>query len=148
MPRNTDVAVNGSRTIQALRHLAERLSVAADVALRETAYAVEHEATATRAWQDKTGKTRASIKARFIEGRHRAMVYAGGASHFLEGGTRAHPITGNPTLRFVVGGGTVVFRHTHPGTKATRFMQRARDHGERFAELAFALHIGATIGRA
>ena len=47
---------------------------------------------------------------------------------FVIGGTRPHPIVGNPLLAFVwpKAGGFVVFRKVnHPGTKANNFLARA-----------------------
>ena len=106
-------------------------------------------AKGTVLWRDRTGKTRDAIVGEWQGSSRRGFVRAGGASVFLENGTRAHEIWGRPMLRFVVNG-TVMYRRMvkHPGTQPRPFMKEARAIGERAAQFYGERFVSAAIRRA
>lgn len=80
----------------------------------------------TTAFANRTGETRASVRAAIGFG-FSAAVRAGGAAVFLESGTRRHPIVASGrALRFSISGQTVFRKRVmHPGTRATHFLSNA-----------------------
>jgi hypothetical protein len=121
---------------------------AASLALRSLVEATAAEAKSTTLFKDQSGATRSSIHGEVTEPGRRGFVIAGGASKFLENGTRPHTITArNATvLRFVVNGQTV-FRRTvhHPGTAELPFMHQALARAEMMAPYAFEEFINYAI---
>jgi hypothetical protein len=116
------------------------------------ALAAEHE-RATNAFKDRTGRLRGSIK-RGERGPWAQFVSVGGraAPHalWIDSGSRAHEITPRrrKTLRFVQNGRVrFVKRVYHPGTKATRFVQSARDVAEGAAAKFMTSGIESVIRR-
>jgi hypothetical protein len=139
--------VDARRFAEGLERLASAFVRAAEMALREGVKAAEASAKATSLFQDQSGGTRGSIRG-VVETPTSGFVEAGGASRFLQDGTRAHriPLSGNATLRFVVAG-QVIFRAwvQHKGTKPRPFMTEARDAGERAIAVALPLLVGDVI---
>lgn len=136
------VAVDAGRTLEGLALLEARILRASTLAVAAGVEAAEKAAKGTVLWKDRTTNTRGTIHGDAAAG----FVTAGGASKFLENGTRAHIIRGNPTLRFVVAG-TVIYRHMvrHPGTKATHFMAEAAHIGEMAMVYAAEMLVGEAI---
>ena len=139
--------VNLSRARASLNDLRAGLHQAATLALRAAVEAAEKSAKGTTLWKDRTGGTRASIKATVLG--DRGFVVAGGASHFLEYGTKAHIIMGRPILRFV-SYGTTYFRRMvhHPGTKALYFMEEAKRLGQQTADYGAEYFVSYAIQKA
>lgn len=116
------------------------------------ALAVAH-ARSTTTFKDRTGKLRGSIT-RGQKGTWALFVKAGGKdapyARFIEAGSKAHEIKARRAnfLRFEQGG-DVVFRKRvwHPGTKAARFMQSARDAAEAGASERIESVVNAAITR-
>lgn len=110
-------------------------------------------ARATTTFKDKTGALRKSIR-RDFKGQWSHFVKVGGKdapyAQWIEAGSRAHEIKARRArfLRFEQGG-QVVFRKRvfHPGTKAARFMQSARDTAEGVATQHLETNINAAINR-
>jgi hypothetical protein len=142
------ISVDGSKTLAGLELLEAGFIQAVGLTLRAGIDAAEKSAKETTLFKDKSGDTRASIKG-VLEGFSRGFVSAGGAAKFLDGGTRAHVIHGNPTLRFVVNG-QVFFRSFvhHPGTAERPFMREARRVGEQAMDYGAAYFVGEAIRRA
>lgn len=141
------VDVDSSRTRAALRHIHTAIHAAAQLVIRDTMQVAVDEAKATKLWQDGTpAVTRGTIHAE--EGILSGQVVAGGAAHFLEGGTRAHAITAvnGRALRFHVNGQVVIRRSVqHPGTEPRPFMREARDRAAFAATFAADIHVGHAV---
>lgn len=126
-------------------------------------------AGSTRAFTDRTGRARASLY-HGVRSPLAHFVRAGGREapwvKFLEDGTRAHVIRprrfgtvssnrsarsqGNmpSLLRFQIAGRWVAARQVkHPGTKATHFMQNARDAAEAASERMLESELNGVITR-
>lgn len=128
-----------------LAHVLAGVQYAAASALVAGMHAAEVSAKSTALFKDRTGDTRSSIKA--LVGINRGFVSAGGASTFLQYGTRAHRIVANgKALRFVIGGSTM-FRKSvnHPGTAPRPFMTEARDLGEIAAVVAAEDYVARAV---
>lgn len=136
-----------------------RARAARDVGKRAVERASEEAAETARstsAWNDKSGKTRASIKARPGPGLYSASVVAKRAAVFLENGTGKYGPKGAPypivarggVLSFMVNGKRVFARKVmHPGIKATHFMRDAAEQERpRFLELC-VISMNTAIGR-
>lgn len=134
--------VDGKATIAGLELLAAGIVQASGLALRAGVAAAEQSAKATTRWKDKSGETRKSIVGR-VESYSRGFVRAGGASVFLENGTRPHPI--NAPV-FIAGVGWRFIR-MHPGTAETLFMSEARSRGEQAAQYGAEYYAGEVIRR-
>lgn len=82
----------------------------------------------------RTGKTRASLYAE-TRGTTVRVGSRSPVAAYLNNGTRAHTIRpiGAKALRFYIGGRAVFAKYVrHPGTKPTRFLQRALDNKKEF----------------
>ena len=128
-----NVRVDGAKTVEGLELLAAGFVQAVNLAGRAAVADTTAAARGTTHWKDRSGETRGSIKGEWRGVSQGGFVRAGGASLFLENGTRAHTISARPggMLRFVVNG-QVLFRKIvrHPGTRATHFVGEAREIGE------------------
>lgn len=143
------VEVDASRTLSGLANLEAGVMQAIGLTMRSAIEATEQSAKSTELFKDKSGKTRQSIKGEYHGVQAGGFVQAGGASKFLENGTRAHVIMGRPLLRFVVNGETIYRRMVrHPGTAERPFMREARAVGERAADYGGDFFIGEAIRRA
>jgi hypothetical protein len=123
----------------AIRRMALRARRMRDVAQRPLERAAAdgaRTAAATTAWNDKTGRTRASIQPFLGPGLSKAGFRARRAAVFLEAGTGRYGLRGrdyviaaknSKYLHFRgAGGGWVYASHViHPGIKPTHFMQNA-----------------------
>lgn len=129
----TAVKADASSARRGLSDLLAGVHQAASLALRTAEEASVASAKGTDRFKDRTGATRASIRAEVRPGL-RGFVSAGGASRFLQYGTRAHDIVARnaSALRFEVAG-AVLFRRMvhHPGTAPRPFLTEARNVGER-----------------
>lgn len=143
------VAVEARKTLDGLQQLEAGILQAIGLTMRSAIKATEDAAKATTLFRDRTGNTRASIRGVYNGVWQGGFVTAGGASQFLENGTRAHVIRGNPILRFEIAG-TVFYRRMvhHPGTAARPFMAEARRVGEQAAAYGAEHFINAAIARA
>lgn len=142
------VSVDGRRTLEGLELLEAGVVQAIGLTMRAAVKDAEKAARGTVLWKDRTGGTRETIKGEWRGIGAGGFVKAGGASAFLENGTRAHVIRGNPILRFVVNG-QVLFRRMvrHPGTKPRPFMREARNIGELSVLFHAQAFLGAAIAR-
>lgn len=142
-----NVTAHAERAVAGLADLESLFLQAVGQGLKAGVATAESVAKSTPKWRDRTGETRGSIRATY--GVRTGKVVAGGASLFLENGTRAHVIRGNPLLRFVVNGETVFRRMVrHPGTRATHFMQDAKIAGEAAARLHVEHYVSEAVRRA
>ena len=129
---------------EGLRLLAAGIVNAAAQAMRVAVAAAEKSAKSTTLWNDQSGETRGSIKGE-VESYSRGFVSAGGASVFLENGTKAASVARTVPMRI---NGALIFRHfKHPGIKARPFMAEARVVGEATLEAALTQFINAAIAR-
>lgn len=142
-----NVAIKTARAREGLQLLHAGFLQAAAMAMRAGVQATEQSAKGTALWKDKSGGTRGSIRGE-VFGASRGLVSAGGASGFLENGTRPHAIFGHPMLRFEING-QIFFRRMvrHPGTKGTHFMSEARDRGEQALSYGAEYYVGEAIRR-
>lgn len=142
------VAVEGDKTVESLEILRAGFVQAVELAGRAAVKATEKAAKGTTLFKDRSGDTRESIKGEWQGARVGGFVRAGKAAGFLENGTKAHVIRGNPTLRFV-SGGAVIFRRMvrHPGTSPRPFMHEAREIGATAAAYYAALFVGEAVRR-
>lgn len=127
--------VDAAAAREALRELDAGLNQAGHLALRAAVKAADDSAKGTTLWKDsgRPGGTRSTIKSNVIG--ERGFVRAGGAARFLEDGTPAHDIPGNPLLKFRVNGQWVSTRLVkHPGTAERPFMQQASTVGQLAAD--------------
>lgn len=95
-----------------------------------------NEAKTKHTFKSQTGELEESIEGNALGWRGDTFqgVMRAKAKHasFVEGGTGAHMIVGNPYLRFVWKGEPVIFRYVnHPGTHAMPFMGLAYQKAER-----------------
>jgi hypothetical protein len=140
-----------AKTIASLHAMSLRIVQAAQLTLVGAVEAAEASAKATTLFKDRSGKTRASIKATIrVSGLSgvRGRVVTRGAAVFLENGTRAHTITARNggMLRFFVNGSAVYRRSVqHPGTAARPFMATARHFGEMAIEFWSEIYINRAI---
>ena len=116
----------------ALKELGGAIRMAASIAIQQAGEIARAKAQSTVQYKDRTGKTRASVV--FLkQGFHHGLLRSGGASHFLEEGTKPHVIRpkGSGMLHFQIAGVWISTRHVnHPGTRARPFVRAARDFGE------------------
>ena len=94
------------------------------------------EAKATHRYTDRTGDLTGTSYSRLIGSAPGAavaeMVWPKSYASFVDGGTDAHMIAGNPFLRFQWKGVWVTFRYVnHPGTRAYGFAGNAQLKAER-----------------
>lgn len=135
--------IDTSQFIDGLRRSSNDLFAGVRQALGQSVAVALNSAKGTAAFHDRTGKLRRSI----VRGQSSEWVlflktgtkYA----RFVEGGTRPHVIEGKRSprkvLHFSWRGEPSFFRRVHhPGTKPRRFMQAARDEGERSLESMIA----------
>lgn len=122
-----------ARDIGALE--ADILAAARQVLGQVAAFAAAHE-RATAAFKDRTGALRASI-VRGQKGPWAQFVSVGGKAAryaiWIEAGSDPHEIRAKrrKALRFIQNGQVRFAKRVfHPGTKATRFVQTARDAAE------------------
>ena len=140
------VAARG--TLAGLELLEAGIIQAIGLTMRSGIQAAEASAKGTTLWKDKSGGTRGSIRGE-LQGFASGFVIAGGASRFLESGTRPHVIVGKPVLRFVVNGQTLFRRMVHhPGTAERPFMTEARRIGEQAVAYGAEYFVGEAIRRA
>lgn len=102
----------------------------------------------TDLYQDKTGKTRASVKSE-VDGLT-GFVHSGGMTRFLENGTAPHTITARraPVLRFKMNGQWISKKSVnHPGTRPHPFMRVAWAEAQEVAELQAEHFVNAAIAR-
>ena len=105
----SDVAVRTRGTRRGLEQLDRALQRAATLTVRAAVEAARASAKSTDQFQDKSGKTRRSIRGGTL-GPFHGFVEAGGAAGFLEHGTAPHLIVAHGrALRFEVAG-QVLFR--------------------------------------
>lgn len=141
--------IEGRATLEGLELLEAGVVQAISLTMRAVVADAEKAARGTALWKDRSGETRGSIAGEWRGLSAGGFVRAGGASRFLEGGTRAHVIHGKPVLRFVVNG-QVLFRRMvhHPGTKPRPFMAEARNVGELSAAFHAQYFVGEAVRRA
>jgi len=143
-----NVSVSSAQARSDLMLLKAGIHQAAALALKAGIAAAVASAKGTTTWKDQTGATRASIRGESFAGR--GFVEAGGASRFLEYGTRPHIIRARraQALRFVVSG-VVLFRKwvRHPGTRPTHFLTEARHRGEQAFEWGAEVYVAEAIQR-
>lgn len=138
--------IHAAEARKSLERVESEIMAAIKQSLGQAANVAVREAKATNTFKDRTGHLRDSIQRENLATKVRVKVgakYAG----FVEAGTNAHVIAGRGggMLRFVVNGATIFRRKVkHPGTKATNFMQTARDA----AEWVLDATIDANISRA
>ena len=141
------VEVDGRAAINSLRTLRNAVQYAVQETQRAVLLETERHAKASTLFQDRSGKTRASIRA-VPQTMATGFIEAGAAARFLEYGTRPHEIwaRGGGMLRFEVAG-TVFYRRMvhHPGTAERPFMQQARDHGQQVADYAAEFYLARAI---
>jgi hypothetical protein len=128
---------------------AEFVALAASIPERGAQAAVTA-ARASTSWNDRSHKTRESIKSRQI-GPYRWRFSAGGASLWLDKGTGIYGPKGSPIvpthakfLRFKIGAQTF-FRRSVKGQKATHFVDKARDEAESYVVTRVAHDLHAII---
>jgi len=144
----TEARVDGARFRSGLELLQAGIHQAAVLTLRSAVTAATDSAKGTKLFKDGSGVTRGSIHGEVFG--LRGFVTAGGATRFLEYGTRPHIIEAHGSaLRFVVNG-TVLFRKSvkHPGTKPRPFMAEARERGMIAAEYGAEVFVSAAIRNA
>jgi hypothetical protein len=141
------IHVESAKTVAGLELLEAGVVQAIGLAMRSGIKAAEESAKSTTLFKDKSGETRRSIKGE-LTSFSSGFVSAGGASQFLENGTRAHSIYGNPILRFQIAG-QIFYRHmvNHPGTAERPFMAEARRVGEMTIAYGIDYFLGAAISR-
>jgi hypothetical protein len=116
--------------------------------MRDAIRVTEESGKQSGLFQDRTGTTRASIRGE-LQTTRSGFVSFGGASRFLDGGTRAHVIVGKPILRFVVNGETMFRRMVHhPGTAERPFVRQARERGAQALAYAAEFFVAEAIRRA
>lgn len=145
--------IESSATTRDLSTLQGSILHALKVALARTASLAAQAARTTRAFKDRTGHLRGSIR-HGVRAPFSHFVRAGGngARHalFVEGGTQPHAIVARRKkfLRFVQNGHVrFAKRVKHRGTKPTRFMQSARDAAENAATGFFERDVSDAIRR-
>lgn len=144
---DSDAALKDLARVQA-----DMLAAARQVLGQLAALAAAH-ARSTTTFKDQTGALRKSI-VRGEKGTWALFVKAGGRdapyAQWIEAGSKEHEIKARRArfLRFEQNG-QVVFRKRvfHPGTKAARFMQSARDTSEGVANQYLEAGINAAINR-
>lgn len=144
-----NVSIRGREAAEGLEVLAAGFVQAVNLAGRAAVADTTKAARGTTHWKDRSGETRASIVGEWRGVSQGGFVRAGGASLFLENGTRAHEIVAHGrALRFVVNG-QVFFRKMvrHPGTRGTHFMGEAREIGEAALHFYAERFVGAAIQR-
>jgi len=142
------VTADTAQARDALRTLGAGLVQASQFALRSAVDAAKSSAIGTSLWRDRTGDTRRSITSGVTSGS--GFVQAGGASRFLEFGTRAHEIEGRRggMLRFQMNGATMFRRRVwHPGTAPRPFMADASERGQIAADYGAEYFAEYAIGR-
>lgn len=124
-------------------------AIAATVPERSAQMAVTR-AQATDDWQNRTGKTRKSIRAKQVSA-YRWRFVAGGASLWLNDGTGIYGPRGTPivpvhatALRFKIGGHWISTKSVK-GIKPTHFVDKARDDAEAFFMTEMAQQLNAVI---
>jgi hypothetical protein len=141
------LSVDVSGFLRGIEGGAQHIANAAMSALLKATWYTEEQAKGTHLFKDRSGRTRQSIKAK-VNGWKSGFVKAGGAALFIENGTKAHVIRGNPYLRFTVNGQTLFRRMVHhPGTAPRPFMQEAADRGAVVFRLAAEHYVGEAIRR-
>lgn len=127
------IVVDGEAFRRGLMELAGDFDRAIAHALEDTVAAAEQHAAASSLFDDHTQRLLGSTEGYVDMGRHRARLRnAAPYAHFIEEGTRPHPISArrSGTLRFEVGGQVVYRRRVmHPGTKPRPFMRQAGEAG-------------------
>lgn len=128
--------IHAKAAAEALKKLETSMISAVRQALGQSAALAAQLARTSNRFKDRSGALRASIQ-RVSKSDWHQQVRAGGpgARHalFVEGGTVPHAIVPRRRqfLRFEQGGRIRFAKRVwHPGTKAARFMQTARDAGE------------------
>lgn len=145
------IEVDAERTLAGLANLEAGIMQAIGLTMRSAIEATEQSAKSTTRFKDKSGETRRSIRGQYRGVAQGGFVQAGGASKFLENGTRPHAIMarGGGLLRFVVNGETIYRRMVrHPGTAERPFMHEARAIGEKAVEYGAEYFISEAIRRA
>lgn len=143
------VRAKTAATRESLLILQAGLHQAAQLALRDTIKVAVDEAKGTTLWKDQRPLTRSTIHAEVGQGKGRLI--AGGASRFLEDGTRPHRIiaVNGRALRFMVNGNQIFRRAVnHPGTAPRPFLAYARDRAAIAASYAADLYVSYAIAHA
>jgi len=127
------VSVDAKTVIGELNHARERLRLAGAQALIAAVRDAEDSARNTTTWNDRRALdgTRRTIKGiTSVDGFSlKGQLSAGGASRFLEFGTKAHGPVKAKRLVFRIGG-TLIFAKWVRGITARKFMREARRVGE------------------
>jgi hypothetical protein len=121
---------------------------AARIALGFAVKAAERSVLGTTLYQNASGKTRGSVKTG-VEGLS-GFVQSGGATAFLENGTRPHEIVARraKALHFRINGADVFARKVnHPGTAPRPFMRVAWAVGQETADLQAEHFVSLAIRR-
>ncbi len=142
------VRVDGDSARSALNDLSAGITQAANLAIRAAVQAAEASAKHTNLFKNRTGITRGSIKGESLGPSGR--VSAGGATRYLENGTRPHVIEAKGrSLSFVINGQRRFARRVfHPGTAERPFMRQARDEGEQALAYGADVFVGHAIQNA
>ena len=130
-----DFVIDTTGARQALAELETAIDQAARIALSAAVKATEASVVGTGLYQNKTGETRASVKTGF-EG-YEGFVESGGATIFLENGTKDHGPKNAKFLRFKSEktGGWVFCRWVR-GIQPRPFMRVAQAEGQEVANEA------------
>jgi len=137
------IEVKATGMLDGLRILEAGIVQAAANALKGAMAAAEASEKSSTLFHDRTGATRASIRARRV-GHLAGVVEVGGAAKFLESGTRAHIINAPVQVR----PGIWRFIRRHPGTVARPFVSQARERAEAAATYAAEFYVQEAIHRA
>jgi hypothetical protein len=122
------IEIDASKLLAMLQRARETLPPAALQSLGQSVALALQEARLSRAFEDRSKRLRGSIRrggsgwAQFIRAGGRDAPWA----LFVEAGTKAHTITGNPLLKFQIAGKWISKREVHhPGTLPVYFMRDA-----------------------
>jgi len=141
------VRIDATKTVASLRNMNGGIVQAAALILKSAIEDTVSRAKATTAWKDRSGETRKSIVGSRT-GFGTGIVTAGGASRFLENGTRAHIIEAKraKALKFSVNGQMLFRRRVqHPGTKGAYFLTQARNAAQQDIAYAAEIFLGRVV---
>ncbi len=139
--------IDSSAARQSIKRMMAGIEDAAHTSLVEAKNEMVRSAKGTKFFKDRTGRTRDSIHGQ-INGLS-GFVECGGASGWLEFGTRPHYILPNgKALRFVMNGQVMIRSYVfHPGTHPLRFIEMARNSAERTLNYLIEYRVGRVITR-